>query len=314
MMNDRSSSRGGNATNYVDPKAVSAALTTTLELAARAVDFSMAILHILDDENQYVLAAHGVHGAIGTVTPRQNTTCREVVDTGRPLVIADATNSTINESLLDPLRKAGLRTYVGVPLFSREHTAIGTLCLTDTEVRELDVDDLTLLQKYARVLEEQLELQRDREVTAGVYPLDEIITGLQRGEIRPYFQAIVDPRTRRMHGYEALCRWMHPTDGLLPPSRFLPAVRDTDIMLDIDLSVMRIAMTVMAGSSDTVLHVNVDGAHLIRPARLHLLLDAVAEGALPPNACASSSSNRPPSTTPRPSRRSPRCALSAPTS
>lgn len=282
MMNDRSSSRGGNATNYVDPKAVSAALTTTLELAARAVDFSMAILHILDDENQYVLAAHGVHGAIGTVTPRQNTTCREVVDTGRPLVIADATNSTINESLLDPLRKAGLRTYVGVPLFSREHTAIGTLCLTDTEVRELDVDDLTLLQKYARVLEEQLELQRDREVTAGVYPLDEIITGLQRGEIRPYFQAIVDPRTRRMHGYEALCRWMHPTDGLLPPSRFLPAVRDTDIMLDIDLSVMRIAMTVMAGSSDTVLHVNVDGAHLIRPARLHLLLDAVAEGALPP--------------------------------
>ncbi|MGU3292793.1 sensor domain-containing phosphodiesterase [Williamsia sp. M5A3_1d] len=280
-MNDRSSSRGGNAANYVDPNAVSAALTTTLELAARAVGYPIALLHILDDENQYVLASHGIRGADGVVTRRQATTCREVVDTGQPLVITDATESTIDDSLLDPLRRAGLRTYVGVPLFSREHTAIGTLCLTDTEPHELDADGLTLLQKYARVLEEQLELQRDREVTAGVYPLDEIITGLQRGEIRPYFQAIVDPRTRRTHGYEALCRWVHPTDGLLPPSRFLPAVRDTDIMLDIDLSVMRTAMTVMAGSADTVLHVNIDGAHLIRPARLQLLRDAVSEGALP---------------------------------
>ncbi|GAA1457265.1 sensor domain-containing phosphodiesterase [Williamsia maris] len=284
-MNDRSRTRGGPAGNYLDPASVSPVLNTTLELAATAAGYPVALLHILDDENQHVLAAYGIEGLVGAVTNRQSTTCKEVVDTGRPLVITDASEPGLDPSLTAPLVAAGMRTYVGVPLFSREHTAIGTLCMTDTVGHDIGPEDVQILQKYAKVLEEQLELQRDRTVTTDAYSIEEIVDAMSRDEIRPWFQAIVDPRTRRTHGYEALCRWLHPTDGVLSPARFLPTVRSTDIMLDLDLQVLRQAMAMMlehdTADEQTVLHANIDGAHLIRPQRIEMLTSVISESDFP---------------------------------
>ncbi len=283
-MNDRSRTRGGPAGNYVDPACISPVLNTTLELAARAAGHPIAVLYILDDRDQHALAAYGIEGVVGSVTDRQCTASRAVVDTGRPVVISDADDPRIDPSLTAPLVANGLRTYVGVPLFSREHTAIGTLCVTDTVGRDSGPEEVEMLQKYASVIEEQLELQRDRTVATDNYSIEEIIDAMSSGEIRPWFQAIVDPRTRRTHGYEALCRWMHPTDGVLSPGRFLPAVRSTDIMLDLDLAILRQAMDVMVhydATEHTVLHANIAGAHLIRPERIEMLTAVITASAYP---------------------------------
>ena len=43
---------------------------------------------------------------------------------------------------------------------------------------------------------------------------------LQRNELVPYYQPVVDPRTRTTTGFEALARWRHPQRGLLTPGQF----------------------------------------------------------------------------------------------
>jgi diguanylate cyclase (GGDEF)-like protein/PAS domain S-box-containing protein len=46
---------------------------------------------------------------------------------------------------------------------------------------------------------------------------------IMAGEIIPYYQPLVDLRSRRLIGMEVLARWRHPERGILPPSEFIDA-------------------------------------------------------------------------------------------
>lgn len=66
---------------------------------------------------------------------------------------------------------------------------------------------------------------------------------LQSGEIRPFYQPKVALDTGRICGFEALARWVHPTEGVLPPGRFLPQINELglqgDFLAQIATSVLR---------------------------------------------------------------------------
>ena len=47
----------------------------------------------------------------------------------------------------------------------------------------------------------------------------ELRRGLERGEIVPYYQPIVELTTGHVIGFEALARWLHPERGLLGAGR-----------------------------------------------------------------------------------------------
>jgi diguanylate cyclase (GGDEF)-like protein/PAS domain S-box-containing protein len=47
---------------------------------------------------------------------------------------------------------------------------------------------------------------------------------LARGELLLYYQPQVDLISREVTGVEALIRWQHPEQGLLPPAAFMPAI------------------------------------------------------------------------------------------
>ncbi|MBJ3775422.1 putative bifunctional diguanylate cyclase/phosphodiesterase [Acuticoccus mangrovi] len=53
--------------------------------------------------------------------------------------------------------------------------------------------------------------------------------GLARGEFMPFFQPKLDLSSRRVVGFEALCRWRHPERGVLGPGDFLAALEDPDL-------------------------------------------------------------------------------------
>jgi diguanylate cyclase (GGDEF)-like protein/PAS domain S-box-containing protein len=57
--------------------------------------------------------------------------------------------------------------------------------------------------------------------------------GLERNEFVLYYQPKVDVETRRIVGAEALMRWQSPRQGLVLPTRFIPLLEETGMILDV---------------------------------------------------------------------------------
>ncbi|HVM84548.1 MAG TPA: EAL domain-containing protein [Candidatus Binatia bacterium] len=53
------------------------------------------------------------------------------------------------------------------------------------------------------------------------------------GELELFYQPIIDIQNDRIHGYEALLRWRHPTRGLVSPIDFIPLAEDTGLIVEI---------------------------------------------------------------------------------
>lgn len=50
----------------------------------------------------------------------------------------------------------------------------------------------------------------------------QVLTALDNGELRLYYQPLYHFRTKQFEAVEALLRWQHPKEGLLLPEEFLP--------------------------------------------------------------------------------------------
>lgn len=59
---------------------------------------------------------------------------------------------------------------------------------------------------------------------------NDLRAALVRGELRAYYQPIVDLHDGRVVGFEALVRWQHPTRGLIPPLSFIPMAEETGLI------------------------------------------------------------------------------------
>lgn len=77
------------------------------------------------------------------------------------------------------------------------------------------------------------ELQIRNELESGLR------AAIPRGEIVPYFEQQIDLTTNRLHGFEVLARWEHPTRGLISPELFIPIAEETGMIADLSLSIMR---------------------------------------------------------------------------
>ena len=93
-------------------------------------------------------------------------------------------------------------------------------------------------------------------------------TGLQRGEVRPYYQPVVDLDSGHVIGFEALARWISPDLGVLLPGDFLPlAEQNHQIGTLVEVMLRQVAIDrqrfLDIGLESCKIGVNFDEANLI---------------------------------------------------
>jgi diguanylate cyclase (GGDEF)-like protein len=54
---------------------------------------------------------------------------------------------------------------------------------------------------------------------------------IDRGEMRVYYQPIVDTQTQSILGFESLLRWQHPIRGMISPLEFIPIAEETGLII-----------------------------------------------------------------------------------
>ncbi len=74
----------------------------------------------------------------------------------------------------------------------------------------------------------------------------ELRRGIDRGEIVPYYQPIVELTTGHVVGFEALARWLHPERGLLGPEQFLALAEETGLVGHIGEAILRDGLAQLA--------------------------------------------------------------------
>ena len=99
---------------------------------------------------------------------------------------------------------------------------------------------------------------------------NELHRALDRGELRVFFQPVVDLRDGHCSGAEALVRWQHPERGLVGPDEFIALAEQSDLIVQVGDFVLREAARDAAewGASRRtpfVVSVNLSGRQLAQP-------------------------------------------------
>jgi diguanylate cyclase (GGDEF)-like protein len=103
---------------------------------------------------------------------------------------------------------------------------------------------------------------------------------IQNGELRAYYQPIVELETGRLAGMETLVRWQHPRRGLVSPAEFIPIAEEAGLIVPIGRWVLAEACSQVRAWMDCypeafplTVNVNLSGRQFQHPG----LLDEVAQ-------------------------------------
>ena len=120
--------------------------------------------------------------------------------------------------------------------------------------------------------------------------LEELRTGIARGELRLHYQPSVHLVDRAITGAEALVRWQHPTRGLLAPDAFVPVAERSDVMAVLTAWVLdeavRQCTAWRAAGHDVCIAVNLSASTVLDPTLPTLVGDLLAHHGLPPSCLA----------------------------
>jgi diguanylate cyclase (GGDEF)-like protein len=106
-----------------------------------------------------------------------------------------------------------------------------------------------------------------------------------RDEFEPHYQPIVNLRSGRVAGYEALLRWRRPGSEIMLPGEFLKVAEDSGSIEQIDWRLFEHAcreIGALVGQQGGYVTINVSPRHFRSPSLAHQLLDLLAVYHVPP--------------------------------
>ena len=122
-------------------------------LARRMFDVDVALVTLVDAERQWFLSKDGTEI---DETPRETSFCGHALHSDEVLHVADATTDQRFHDNPLVTENPAIRFYAGQPIHGPGGSRLGTLCLIDTEPRELTPSEAESLRDLAGVVEDEI--------------------------------------------------------------------------------------------------------------------------------------------------------------
>jgi EAL domain-containing protein (putative c-di-GMP-specific phosphodiesterase class I) len=127
----------------------------------------------------------------------------------------------------------------------------------------------------------------DTESTERVMLASDLRNAVESGTFLLEYQPLVEARTLRVVGVEALVRWIHPERGALGPGEFIPIAEQIGVIKPLTMRFLEQAVeqwrTWETGGMDLVVGVNVSARHLMSPDFVWEIEDLLHASGVPPS-------------------------------
>jgi diguanylate cyclase (GGDEF)-like protein/PAS domain S-box-containing protein len=194
----------------------------------------------------------------------------------------------LQRELAEPIRAGGaelrLSASIGIAMAEPEDVVHATRLVEDADAAmyrakerggaRTELFDMAMRERAVEELSIEQELQR----------------GLERGELRLFYQPLVSLDTGEMVGAEALIRWEHPERGLLSPDKFLPVAEESGLIVQVGAWAVGEACRRLRDwdrrnghGSPFGLAVNLSARELTHPDVVPTVLNAIRRAALDPH-------------------------------
>ena len=163
--------------------------------------------------------------------------CIFAFDHGHPDVVERVSQAIVSR-LAQPFDADGVHVHISVSCgIARSESDCSDV---DSLMRRADIA-MYAAKHQGRNRHSWFDASMERELQARNELEDGMRRGIPAGEFVPYFEQQIDLTTGRLHGFEMLARWEHPTRGLISPEVFIPIAEETGMIADLSLAVMRLA-------------------------------------------------------------------------
>jgi diguanylate cyclase (GGDEF)-like protein/PAS domain S-box-containing protein len=196
----------------------------------------------------------------------------------------------IHQHLAAPFTVAGTEVFcsasIGIALSTTGHT------LAHEMLRDAN-NAMYKAKANGRACHEIFDADMHRHAVSQLKIDTDLRRALERQEFLVHYQPIVDLRTRKLVGFEALLRWQHPVRGMVPPGEFIPVAEETGLIKGIGLWVLQESCRQMQDwqqrhpqAAGLRVSVNISGHQLAQPDLVEQIERTLRETGLDPRALA----------------------------
>ena len=187
----------------------------------------------------------------------RNVTASEEVTRGAGRIVEALNNPIIIDNA--PLQTTGS---VGVSMYPRDGAdMVELLKHSDTAMYQAKDRGRNNVQTFSHIM--------DRKLKERVAVEASLREALRLKQFDVHYQPFVNLTSRKVVGLEALIRWKHPTQGVIPADQFIPVAEETGLIVPMGLFVLQKTMLTMsawrkAGAALVPVSLNVAPAQLQR--------------------------------------------------
>jgi len=113
------------------------------------------------------------------------------------------------------------------------------------------------------------DIEHDVAIQHQMRELKRLNLALKNNEFILFYQPKIDLGTHKVTGVEALIRWQHPEEGILPPAAFLPVLEEDTLSIELGEWVIETALEQLdrwrSTPSEMPISVNISPLHLQHP-------------------------------------------------